>query len=162
MSIPDAIEYVFASVGIDEADSIPDASEQVLANVGIVSEDSLPAGVESVYVGDVNTDTPTPHIWWLMPNAGRPGDGFNIVGHGFGTDQSTYDGSVEMEIATIWGAISVTDWDLVAAGTHAYDDDREMNFETGVITMEHGVIAVVVPIDAVPPGSLVRVVTDGP
>jgi hypothetical protein len=113
------------------------------------------------YEGDVNTLVPTPHIWFVTPGHGRPGDGVTVYGSGMGANQATYNGSVEMLFGvSSWTAQGVTGWRFPAAGTHAYDSQRTIDPNAGVINVEHNELDIVIPSNAVPPGHQVRFRTD--
>jgi hypothetical protein len=118
-------------------------------------------GYNYSYEGDVNTLVPTPHIWFVLPSHGRPGDGITIYGSGMGSVQATYNGSVEMLFGvSSWTAQGVTGWRLPAAGAHAYDSQRTIDPNAGVINVEHNELDIVIPSNAVPPGHQVRFRTD--
>jgi hypothetical protein len=100
--------------------------------------------------GDVDTTTPTPHIWYLFPTFGREGWEFRIVGYGFGDSQAAFGGS-----ATLNGlAVAVISWELVAATGLAIDplDDTAEPV--------HQLIRATVPAGG--SSGLVIVCTDGP
>lgn len=102
--------------------------------------------------GDVNTDTPTPHIWYLFPTFGREGWEFRIVGYGFGDTQPTYGGS-----ATLNGlAVDVLSWELVAETSPDLTIDPINNTAEPI----HQLIRAAVPQGA--ESGLVIVCTDGP
>lgn len=154
----DAVGYVDQNIGIEEILD-PDAVEYVLGNHGVeITRD--PDAVEYGYVGDVNTDQPTPHIWFLRPTSGRSGDGIEVVGLGFGDLQSTYSGQLQRKPGTVWEALPVTDWQTYPPTADAYTEDRVLDPLLGVIDMQHTVIAFTVPAGSEPPGWLVRVVTE--
>jgi hypothetical protein len=157
----DAAFYVYENVGVALVAS-QDGTHYVFENAGVDLTESKDA-VHYVYEGDVNTATPTPHIWWLRPNSGRASDGFTVVGHGFGAAAATYSGVVEADYGSPTGKVplSVVAWTLVAADADAYTSARTMNPDTDTIDPEHGELAVTIPSDAVPPGYMIDVTTNG-
>lgn len=129
---------------------------------GSLDLETSPAGVAYVELGDVNTGTPAPHIWFLRPTSGRAGDGIQIVGFGFGDLQSTFNGRVEFqEDDGEWVPLPINSWQTFPATPEAYGDDRELDQVLGVIDMQHTVISFTIPPGMVPPGHPLRVVTDG-
>ena len=158
----DAAAYVYLNVGA-EVTLDPDVVEYIYENVGAeITRDG--DAVEYVYEGDVNTATPTPRIWFLMPGSGRAGDGIQIVGWGFGDLQSTYVGEVEVDYggSTGWVSVPISSWQTFPADPPAYGPDRMLDPVTGQVDMQHTIITIVVPADAIPPGYPVRVKTNGP
>jgi len=132
-------------------------------NVGVqvTITDNVP---QYVYEGDVNTATPNPVIWFLMPSFGREGDGISIFGFGFGDLQSTYSGVVEVNWGGVigWQSVPIVDWQTFPADPPAYTGARQIDEVLGVVDPQHTVIQIVVPAGALPPGYPVRVRTDGP
>lgn len=176
----DAVEYVYEDVGV-EVTQDPDAAEYVYENVGVmqtldssapeyvymsvgVQQTLDPDAVEYVYLGDVDANTPTPMIWFLMPPSGRAGDGIQIVGFGFGDLQSTYTGAVEVQypLPIGWVSVGIVSWQTFPADPNAYTELRMLDEVSGYIDMQHTIIEITVPGDAIPPGYPVRVRTDGP
>lgn len=158
----DDTDYVLNNVGVELIYYKGDA-DYILAIVGVELNRSHD-GYEYVLVGDVDTSTPTPHIWGLIPTSGHPGDGFIIVGFGFGDLQSTYSGDVQVDIydGAGWVALSIVDWQTFPADPDMYGPDREINLLFGVIDPQHQEVQVQVPTAALPPGLIVRVRTNGP
>ena len=102
--------------------------------------------------GDVNTDTPTPHIWYVFPSFGEEGWEYRIVGYGFGDTQGTYSGTV-----TLNGLASgVIAWTAVAEAS----PDLTINPTTDVAEPVHQLVRAVVPAGAT--SGPVIVCTDGP
>ena len=154
-----SVAYVDLNVGVMvtlDADGV----HYIDGNVG-VEITRKGTGIEYSYVGDVNTATPTPHIWFLRPTSGREGDGIQVVGFGFGDLQSTYDGLLQHRPDGAWENLPITDWQTYLPTEHAYTEDRELSIEYGHIDMQHQIIEFVVPVGAEPPGWPVRVITDG-
>lgn len=89
------IDYSYENVGV-EVTLYAGAADYSYQNVGV--EVTLASqAVDYVYEGDVNALTPDPHIWWLIPTAGRSGDGISVVGFGFGDLPGTYNGALEID-----------------------------------------------------------------
>jgi hypothetical protein len=122
-----AYEYVVENVGWTGGTTSRNASSYayVVLNTGA---DLVRRGMAYEYFleGDVNTATPTPHIWYLKPTEGRAGDGFDIVGMGFGALAATYSGVARMDFGSPTGQVtlSVSSWTQVAANAAAYGADR--------------------------------------
>lgn len=155
-------EYAYENVGVDDN---PSQSWPVYAyeNVGveITVVDNIP---QYVYEGDVNTATPNPVIWFLLPSYGREGDGIAIYGFGFGDLQSTFSGVVEINWGGVigWQSVPIVSWQTFPADAPAYTSDRVIDEIAGIVDPQHTVIQIVVPTGAIPPGYPVRVRTDGP
>lgn len=130
--------------------------EWVWANVGR----DLQIGTDAYeYVWQNNDDSnPLPHVWFVDPTSGRPGDGFTVIGFGFGDLQSTYTGHVEIDLqdGAGWQTVGVVTWQRFPADPDMYGPDREIR--AGKIDPQHDEIGVLVPSAAIPPGLLVRVV----
>lgn len=162
MSGNDGYEYVTQNIGFEAPVPGKDAYDAVYYNGG-VHFDLIFDGFDYVWLGDVNTSTPTPHIWFVSPTSGRAGDGVMIYGHGMGTSQATYSGAVDVLYEdTGWSSISVTSWAFVAATTDSYGPARMVSPSGLAINVEHVEIGVVIPSDAEAPGQQVRFRTDGP
>jgi hypothetical protein len=118
-------------------------------------------GAEYVHEGDVSTNLPDPHIWFLRPTAGRPYDGIDIVGFGFGDLQETHNGVPQIYIDGTWYPLAVTDWTAFPPTPVAYTSGRIID-ETwdGYIDPQHQVISIIIPAGAKPPGHSVRVKTE--
>lgn len=155
---PGATEYVNANVGF-EVILDPDAAEYVNGNVGVEITLS-PDAVEYGYLGDVNTDQPNPHVWFVRPTSGRAGDGVEVVGFGFGDLQSTWNGELQRKPGAAWEALPVTDWQTYPPTADAYTEDRVLDPLLGEIDMQHTRIAFTIPAGSEPPGWPVRVVTE--
>lgn len=175
-----ACEYSMENIGIDPilysgtVDSImenvgveivlyPGGIEYLLENVGVeIVLDS--DGIEYVYEGDVSSNTPTPHIWWLIPSAGRAGDGISVVGFGFGDLASTYGGVVEIYLpdTTGWTVLGTVSWQTFGANAHGYDELRHISMVLNEIDMQHQIIQFLIPDGSIPPGYGIRVRTVGP
>lgn len=76
-------------------------------------------------LGNVTTDTPTPHIWYLFPTFGREGWEFKIVGYGFGDTQGTYANALARLNALTVGIISWQGF-AEAASTLIIDPDNDV------------------------------------
>lgn len=155
-------EYAYENVGIEHTPGdywAAYAYENVGAEVLIV--DNVP---QYVYEGDVNTATPNPVIWFLLPSFGREGDGIAIYGFGFGDLQSTYSGVVEVDWGGVtgWQSVPIVSWQTFPADPPAYTADRVIDEVAGIVDPQHTVIQILVPVGAIPPGYPVRVRTDGP
>jgi hypothetical protein len=154
--------YFYATENVGFAPLVADSTSyySVYANMGYNVQSTGFEGFYS-YEGDVNTLVPTPHIWYVTPTHGRSGDGITIVGHGMGAAATTYNGAVDMLFGSnTWSAQNVTGWRFVAAGTHAYDDQRLIDTTLLHITVEHVELDITIPSNAVPPGHQLRFRTD--
>lgn len=156
-------EQIYLNVGVllvQERDVT--STEQVYENVGFLLT-SDPDSVGYVYEGDVSTNPPTPVVWFLKPNYGREGDGFEIVGWGFGTTSTEYSASVQIELTPgTWTTLPIINFQVISATSNAYNSNRVLNEVTGVIDPQHAQIAVVIPPGTEPPGYPVRVRTVTP
>ena len=114
-------------------------------------------------LGDVSTNTPIPHLWWLSPPSGRPGEGIRIFCFGVGDLVETYDGVVEVNYGgDNWEQVQVLGWQTYPPDPNAYTELRELNPITEHIDMQHTVVEITVPDDAIPPGYPIRIRTNGP
>jgi hypothetical protein len=52
-------------------------------------------------LGDVDTTTPVPHIWYLFPTFGREGWEFKIVGYGFGDTAGEFTGTARLNALAV-------------------------------------------------------------
>lgn len=175
-----AFAYVNENMGASPVPD-PDAVGQNVVNVGVFDTPSGTAfryedeniGVEWTpdgdgfgysHYGDASTNTPTPHLWWLRPASGRAGDGVEIVCFGVGDLASTYGGVVEAYYGAGrgWVAIPTTGWQTYPETVNAYTPARELDEAGNIIDMQHTVVAVTVPLDALPPGLPLRIRTEGP
>jgi hypothetical protein len=158
-----SVEYVNLNFGVylvQERDVT--SAEYVNLNHGV--EITLdPDGVEYVHYGDVNTLTPTPHIWFLKPKSGRPGDGIRIFCFGVGDLQATFSGVVEAYWGPVigWVAVPVITWQTYGPTAAAYTALRQLDELAEIIDMQHTVIEITVPLTALPPGMPVRIKTNG-
>ena len=108
------------------------------------------------YVDLETTDVlPQPEVWWLVPDYGRVGAQFMVVGVGFGATEATWGGVIKLGQLVC----SVVSWTLV--GEEWSDpDDRFIDFESHETNIERVEVVVTVPAEAV--SSVVTVtVTDG-
>jgi hypothetical protein len=132
----DALEYVLENVGYDVTAFTPnqDALEYVLENVGFQQADFAASrdALEYVLVGDVNTAVPTPHIWFLQPTTGRPNDGFDIYGFGFGDLQATYSGNAQGFFDGTWQGLNVVAWQTFPANSASTTVNRVIGRETDI------------------------------
>ncbi|WP_353809066.1 hypothetical protein [Agromyces sp. SYSU T00194] len=159
VALPDST-YVYINNGIADIDEF-DGVAYVETNIAyLIVTDPLNA-YHYADEGDVSTNTPEPHIWFLRPTSGRSGDGIQIVGFGFGDLQTTYSGIVEYRPDLVWQALAVTSWQTFPPTANAYTDDRVLDAVLGIIDMQHTVIEFTVPATAESPGFPVRVITDG-
>lgn len=132
-------------------------------NVGVaITLSSLGFGFG--HYGDVMTGPPSPHAWFLVPGAGRSGDGIKIYCFGVGDLQSTWAGAVELDYGGSrgWVAVPVTSWQTFPAGPNAYLAARRLDPEAGYIDMQHTVVEITIPDGAVPPGYPLRIRTVTP
>lgn len=158
---PDPISYTYLNQGILDLPE-PTAFAYVYGNAGLPATTSS-AGIAYVYMGDVDDSTPTPHIWFLRPAAGRPGDGIRVIGFGFGDTPTQYNGVLEMLLNGEWVGVDVTAWQTYPASPDAYTDDRMIDVITGLtVDPQHTEIEFVIASYLIPPGVSVRVRTDGP
>lgn len=155
-------EYAYENIGVEHTPSQSWAA-YAYENVGVMvtSVDHVP---QYVYEGDVNTATPDPVIWFLLPSYGRGGDGVAIYGFGFGDLQSTYGGVVEINWGPPlgWQSVPIVSWQTFPPTGDAYSGDRYIDEMIGGMDPQHTVIEIVVPPGAIPPGYPVRVRTEGP
>jgi hypothetical protein len=135
---------------------------QIWENVGI--NDMKAFEVFQMWEGDVSTNTPTPGIWFLSPDAGREGDGVRIFGFGTGATVGTYSGTVEAYFgpATGWQNVPVISWNVYPETANAYTAARTIDALAGIIDPQHSIIEIVVPPGALPPGFSLRIRTNGP
>jgi len=132
------------NVGVDIADEQLGTVRNE-ENVGVNLADDRNAYVRDE-MGDVNTLTPTPHIWFVWPEHGRPGQEVTIVGHGFGATQVTHDDARALLNELEMGIIS---WAQVAGTADALNANRQI--ERGpphTVTPEHQEIQATVPPNA--------------
>jgi hypothetical protein len=117
-----------------------------------------------VFEGDVSTNPPGPHVWFLRPSAGRSGDGIAIYCFGVGDLVGTYSGSVQLYYGAVlgWVTVPVTSWQTFPASANAYTAARKLDTATAFIDMQHSKIEIVVPDGALPPGYPVRIRTVTP
>lgn len=162
MATNDGYEYVTSNIGFAPLVPGTNGYEAVYYNGGMHFDIGL-HGFDYVWLGDVNTNTPTPHIWFVTPTSGRGGDGVLIYGHGMGAIQTTYNGAVDVLYEdTGWIAVSIVDWTSVAATGDSYGPLRTVSPSTSTINVEHVEIGILIPSDAEAPGQQVRFRTDGP
>lgn len=96
---------------------------------------------------DVKAGDPDPHLWYVTPTAGIPGDLVTVVGQGF----SYYRGTVQLAGIDM----PVQRWaHIPATGLPA---ERVIDSLAHRVDPEHDEVVVIVP-DAAPPGGLVRVI----
>lgn len=168
VGIEDLIEdYAAAFVSLNQGvtlGSVPLGIEFLYENVGLeINRPGIHDGVDYIYLGDVNTATPTPHLWFIRPTSGRAGDGISIVGHGLGSLPGTFGGVVEYDIGGgNWQAVPVVTWQTYPGTTAALTAARTIDTELAVIDPEHTTVEIVVPAGAIPPGYPIRIRTEGP
>lgn len=158
-----SVEYVNDNVGlalVQERDVT--SVEYVNENIGVAIV-LHPEAVEYAYYGDVNTLTPTPHIWFLKPKSGRPGDGIRIFCFGVGDLQATFSGVVEAYWGPVlgWVTVPVINWQTFLPTSEAYTALRQLDELAEIIDMQHSVVEITVPLSALPPGMPVRIRTNG-
>lgn len=102
-------------------------------------------GVEYAWLGDVSTNVPTPHVWYIYPPTARIGEQVDIVGHGFGDNAAEYAGVARLSAA----ALVIDSWARVAASVDAYGVDRIISSVNDAVNVEHDRIRWTVPITAV-------------
>lgn len=159
---PDAAATSDTNVGVETTPD-PDAAGYVDLNTGVHQTQAGNTAQYGAY-GDVDTSTPTPHIWFIRPPGGAVGDGVQIIGHGFGPDQAAYNGQLQHAGPTPedWVPTPVTNWTQAGAGPDAYGPGRVIDPVAGIAVTEHQRIDFTIPETALPPGRLLRVQTDGP
>jgi hypothetical protein len=119
----------------------------------------------SHYVNEeVLTGTPVPHLWFVTPPSARAGDGVRIFGFGLGDLPATFGGVVEVYygVARGWVAAQVITWQTYGASATAYGPARLLDVPAEYIDMQHQVVEITVPEDAIPPGYPIRIRTEGP
>lgn len=155
------VSYVYSNIGwLPVPDS--EAMGYLYENVSVIYfvEGDWSAYVES---GDVSTNTPIPHIWFLKPRSGRPGAGIRIFGFGFGDLQTTFDAVIEIDYGVgDWQSVQPISWQTYPPDANAYTALRMLDPDTEYIDMQHTVVEVTVPDDAMPPGYPIRIRTNGP
>jgi hypothetical protein len=180
LSAGKAFGYVYLNAGADAVPD-PDSVGWVAENVGVaVTPSSVGFGAVSenvgvavtlsgvgfgyAHYGDASTNPPDPRIWFLLPAAGRSGDGIRIFCFGVGDLAATFSGSVELDYGSIlgWVAVPVISWQTFPPGPEAYTALRKLDPAAGYIDMQHTVIEIVIPDGAVPPGYPVRIRTVTP
>ncbi len=173
--------YALANVGVDDPyTEAPNAHAYALANVGVAySPTDVPSGgadgenrdnppilyaLANVSVsvsglsaflyafGDINTDTPTPHLWYVVPDYGQEGWQFTVVGYGLGDSQGEYSGLVKLNALTC----SVVTWIGVAAEALPHTIDPTTDTADPV----HQEVTAIVPAGAV--SGVITIETDGP
>jgi hypothetical protein len=100
--------------------------------------------------GDVDTTTPTPHIWYLFPTFGREGWEFKIVGYGFGDTQGEHTGTARLNAL----AVGIISWAVFAEVGSGMEIDPAIDLANPI----HQEIAATVPTGGV--SGLVFVETD--
>lgn len=116
-----------------------------------------------VYLGDVSTNPPAPHLWFLVPTAGRSGDGIKIYCFGVGDLATTFSGVVELDYgAQGWVSVPVTSWQTFPAGPDAYTAARKLDPEAAYIDMQYTAVEITIPDGALPPGYPLRIRTVTP
>src|SRR5207342_1819263 len=84
-TVAHGVETIHENVGI-LAISQPEAYEWIYENVGFIVT-RRDAGVEYIYEGDVSTNVPVPHVWFVWREYGFVEDHIFVYGQGFGTLQ---------------------------------------------------------------------------
>lgn len=146
--------YQYENVGVSIANAREGHGYQYV-NAGVNTPNAR-EGYGWQYLGDVDTSSPTPHVWYLRPDYGREGWEFKVVGNGFGDTQPTYSGEVLLS-ALLCGVI---DWRKVAAGTDAYGPNRTIDPPADSANVERQEVRVTVPPGAA--SGLVKVRTNAP
>lgn len=88
---------------------------------------------------------PYPHLWWVLPDRGRPGDDAVAVGTGFGPTTVSVVLSGNTSPATLYS---------VAADADAYTDDRVLDRDNDRISPAHQRVVFAVPAAPPPGGAL--------
>lgn len=112
----------------------------------------------AIHYADFNVQAdivPVPHIWWIRPEQGRWGYGFNIYGHGFGSFQNEYNGTVKLGDFTC----QVVEWQEIPAVPPPDTIVRADDPADDIIKPEHGWIFVIVPQNSV--SAMVKVILNG-
>ena len=152
-----AYSYENVGVAVTLVDNWPIYSYE---NVGvqITTVDNWPA---YSYENVDSSLLPEPRIWFLRPESGRPSDGIAIYGLGFGDLQSTFSGVVEIDYGDPvgWVTVPVSTWQTYPADAAAYGPDRLLDETLPQVDMQHTIIEILIPNDAVPPGYPLRVRT---
>lgn len=159
---PDVVAFVHENVGAEVTPS-GTGFGYVWENVGVIVTLSG-LGFGYGHYGDASTNPPDPHVWFLVPTAGRSGDGIKIYCFGVGDLIGTYSGSVELDYGgTIgWVSVPVVSWQTFPPGPEAYTALRKLDPESGYIDMQHSIVEIVIPDGAVPPGYPLRIRTVTP
>jgi hypothetical protein len=156
--------YAYENVGVaaDGTESVDYWAHYAYENVGL---EYTPSGHVPQYIfeGDVSTNTPTPHLWFLRPSFGRAGDSILLVGQGFGDLQTTYTGIVEIDMGDPigWQSVPVITWQTFPPSPDAYTGDRKIDQLLAEMDPQHTIIEIVVPVGSIEPGHPIRVRTDG-
>ena len=176
-SVPDAYQYIYENVGIPTDGTVPGSYQYVYENVGI---HAIPASLSYQYIyenvgfgvylspnayqytyeSEVLDEFPNPKIWFTRPGAGKPRDGIMVYGFGWGATAGTYDFELQMEIEDDWIPLSISGFQVVAAGVNGYNENRKIDVGNAIITMQHQRVLILIPNEAVIPGSRIRVKTD--
>jgi hypothetical protein len=151
-------DYVLENVGAEKTNKDV-GTDTILENVGI---EQTVKGVATDYIleGDVDTNVPTPHIWELRPDSGRAGDGFAIIGFGFGATQGTYTGTIFWLDGVTEVPLGVVSWTIVAPTADAYTANRKIDVANDIVDPQHGHIDSIVLTGAIPPGYPIYVRTN--
>jgi hypothetical protein len=159
---PDVAAFVDFNVG---AQHFPDADAVHFVNENVGAA-FFPASQSWHFAhwGDVSTNTPVPHLWFLKPAAGRSGDGIQLYCFGVGDLPATYAGVVEIDMGggQGWVSLPVVGWQTFPATPAAYTAARVLDPENALIDMQHTVVSVTIPADLLPPGYSLRLRTEGP
>lgn len=164
----DAGEYLHANVGIAITFSA-EAHEYLHENVGFQKVLDRRGGEylhENAFVG-----VPTPHLWFAWLEYGFVNDHVFVYGQGLGTLMTEYNASMRIrDVNTgLDSTMSVFDWSVNPAGTHAYDELRKIYKGAGpetppIVTQEADIVEVVIPVGIATQNTvidLIFVVTDG-
>ena len=174
-----AFHYVHQNVGVATL-SDRDAVHSVQENVGLIyAPGSFAAHSVQENIGlalyvdpdavhwahwDVNTNTPVPMLWFLKPPTGRAGDGIRIFCFGAGDLQAQYGAVVEIDYGGSrgWQSVPVISWQTYPASVNAYTAARVIDADAEIIDVQHTVVEILIPEDAVPAGYPIRIRTEGP
>lgn len=119
-----------------------EGSARLEKNVGVATPNAREAYARGEF-GDVSTNVPTPHIWYVRPTFGREGWEFKVVGHGFGATEITYADAKVLLNALECGVI---DWDTIAGTADALIAARRIDPPADDVDPEHEEIRATVPV----------------
>jgi hypothetical protein len=137
-------------VGVaDETDTAVPLYRTVRVGLAVEVDAALPVttvvlvgvGTGALYadLGDVTTGLGDPVIWWLSATTAHPGDEVVLVGSGFGSPQSQWDGVVEAYDwrTDSWSEVPVDSWVRVDADPAQAAGEGFMDGVAKTLTPEH-------------------------